>query len=350
MERELSHNSDEMVTGNPLVSVVIPVYNASRYLRESVDSVISQTYQNLEIIIVDDGSTDDSGSICDKYAENDSRIIVIHSENRGLSAARNLGMSKMSGSYICFLDSDDWIDSRAIETLLKTAVEKKSDIVAAETCYEYVDQTRHPKAKNTSVQVFSGQGILQAFVDKRIGDEVWDKIYRTECFEDIRFPVGQNFEDVATTYRVLMKLAENDGTVTVIPDELIHCRIRKSSISHTWTLKNVKDCWKSFHTKYEALPAYQDKLLSGCFAAIGYMWLNYRSFSKKDKARAGKTIREMQMFSKKHFHQVMKGNYSKSTKIACILSQKRSPAMMLAGSCAKTVRQVIGSSRRKMYD
>ena len=113
---------------NPLVSVIIPVYNVSPYLRESLDSVISQTYTNLEIIAVDDGSTDDSGRICDEYAEKDTRIKVIHQANRGLSAARNAGLNAMTGEYVAFLDSDDALYPEMVECMVKGMEKNAADI------------------------------------------------------------------------------------------------------------------------------------------------------------------------------------------------------------------------------
>ena len=121
-------------TDDPLVSVIIPVYNVSRYLLQCLDSVISQTWRNLEIIIIDDGSTDGSGRICDQYADRDDRIKVIHSPNRGLSAARNLGLENLKGQYIAFVDSDDLIEPHAIETLIRTALLTESHIVTAGFC------------------------------------------------------------------------------------------------------------------------------------------------------------------------------------------------------------------------
>lgn len=113
---------------NPLVSVVVPVYNVSSYLEQCLDSVVNQTYKNLEIILVDDGSTDDSGAICDRYAEKDSRIQVIHKENGGLSSARNVGLERITGEWALFIDSDDWIELNTLELLFEQK-DERSEIV-----------------------------------------------------------------------------------------------------------------------------------------------------------------------------------------------------------------------------
>lgn len=141
MNKDITKASEEFVNDAPLVSVVIPVYNVSRYLPQCLDSVISQTYRNLEILIVDDGSTDDSGDICDRYANGDDRIRVFHTPNGGIASARNLALENVKGQYISFLDSDDWIERHAIETLLRAARLTESDIVDARYYIEYMGNT-----------------------------------------------------------------------------------------------------------------------------------------------------------------------------------------------------------------
>jgi len=114
---------------NELISVIVPVYNVEKYIRKCIDSIIGQTYKNLEIIVVDDGSLDESGKICDEYAKKDNRIKVIHKENSGVSSARNIGIENSTGKWIAFVDSDDWIEKKYFEELLKVAVENDAEVV-----------------------------------------------------------------------------------------------------------------------------------------------------------------------------------------------------------------------------
>lgn len=144
------------IANEQLVSVIIPVYNVGRYLPQCFDSVTSQTYRNLEIIVIDDGSTDDSGSICDQYAEKDDRIRVIHTDNRGLASARNLGLENVSGEYISFIDSDDWIEPQTIEMFIRTALETEADIVNAKYCSEYVVRTIHSPVEKVYSHTYFG--------------------------------------------------------------------------------------------------------------------------------------------------------------------------------------------------
>ena len=111
-----------------LISVIVPVYNVERYLRRCVDSILHQTYRNLEVLLVDDGSTDASGAICDEYAAQEECVTAVHQKNGGLSAARNTGLERAQGTYLCFVDSDDFLDSRMLETLCRDLQEQNADV------------------------------------------------------------------------------------------------------------------------------------------------------------------------------------------------------------------------------
>lgn len=345
---------NEYCANAPLVSVIIPVYNVSSYLRQCLDSVTAQTYRNLEIIIVDDGSRDDSGSICDQYAETDQRIQVLHTANRGLSAARNLALDKMTGSYIFFLDSDDWIENDIIETFVSAAVQTQADIVSARIWREYPDQSLPDRVGCEKTQSYCGKDIVAPFSKRVFRNEVWNKLFRSECFHTIRFPVGRNYEDVATLWKVIRNLAENGGRVTALPVRLFHFRIRKSSISHTSTFQNIDDCWKANLMKYEGLRDYlQDDgehLISSCLWAIYSMWINYSDFSKGEKAKSGDTVLEMQSFSRKHFHEIIRGDFTKIIKITCILFLNRNNAVMRICFCAGKVFRDIRVREKKMFE
>ena len=158
----------------PLVSIVIPVYNVSRYLAQCLESVIHQSYHNIEIIIIDDGSTDGSGSLCDSFARSDDRIRVFHTENRGLASARNLGMEKCTGSYLMFIDSDDWIELHTVETLLNFAQKYNADIVAAKRDLEFVGKTIHSTEQEKNARVIHGDEILNYFGKGQLTDTVWN--------------------------------------------------------------------------------------------------------------------------------------------------------------------------------
>ena len=154
---------------NPLVSVIIPVYNVEKYLKQCVDSVIGQTYRDLEIILVDDGSTDHSGDMCDKYAEKDYRVKVIHKENGGASSARNIGIAVVSGEYVYMPDSDDYIDTYCIEKLLNCAMENNADLVFF-NAYSFTDGSNELSKRNYchvgQYKPGSGFDVMCSLIDK----------------------------------------------------------------------------------------------------------------------------------------------------------------------------------------
>ena len=180
------------------ISVVIPVYNVATYLEKCVKSVIDQSYSDLEIILVDDGSNDGSGNICDEFKEIDSRVIVIHQENQGLSVARNSGLDRATGEWIAFLDSDDWIEREAYEVLLSLAKEYEADIVSCLSRVVYSGESE--KETNDSGDVFEYNNITSIVSElrkkERLRVEVWNKIWKRQLIDDIRFVPGQVSEDV----------------------------------------------------------------------------------------------------------------------------------------------------------
>lgn len=216
---------------NHLVSIVVPIYNVEDYLEECLHSIITQTYSNIQIILVDDGSKDNSGKICDNYSETDERITVVHKENGGLSDARNRGLEIAQGKYIVFIDSDDVIDTRMIEKLYECIQKYQSNIAV---CFyekftthipiykEYEDKINNISGKQYIADVYRGKGERTAFV-------AWNKLYERELFEKnkISFPYGRIYEDTFTTYKLLYYAKQ----VSVIEEHLYYYRIRTGSIT-----------------------------------------------------------------------------------------------------------------------
>ena len=234
---------------NQKVSIIIPVYNVEKYLPQCLDSVLSQTFKDLEVLVVDDGSTDKSGRICDEYAAADSRIRVFHTENRGLSAARNYGLDRCNGEYVAFLDSDDWLEEKAIRLLVEAILSESADIAVCGHYVEWIDHSEVGMASMSS-RVPQGDQIIRDYLHGNdIGVQVWNKLYRVRLFEHIRFPVERLHEDIVTTYRLL----DAARRLVRVPEPLIHYRMRKSSIGKTHRLKNLTDCWTSCYERYEAL-------------------------------------------------------------------------------------------------
>lgn len=184
----------------PLITVIVPVYNVEKYLRRCLDSIIGQTYQNLEILCIDDGSIDNSGEICEQYAARDARIKVIHQENQGLSTARNRGLDTATGEYIAFVDSDDYIAADVLEQLYQSAV--SSDATCVICGYNCVDSNGSILSTYSvhSVQQYSGVESLRRHYYHASGEEnfvtVWGKLFCKKLFSDLRFRTGICFEDI----------------------------------------------------------------------------------------------------------------------------------------------------------
>lgn len=189
-----------------LLSVIVPIYNVEKYLNKCIESIVSQTYTNLEIILVDDGSTDGSPAICDNWAERDSRIKVIHKRNGGLSDARNAGMAIATGEYIAFVDSDDWLDKN-MYSVLTDAIEKNG-CDAAGCSFVRTDGENIPEAANgePEIKVFGNNEIMSELIrDRNIRQVVWNKVYRADKVGDIPFEVGKYHEDEFWAYLALSK-------------------------------------------------------------------------------------------------------------------------------------------------
>lgn len=187
----------------PLISVIVPVYKVEKYLNQCVESIVNQTYRNLEIILVDDGSPDNCPAMCDAWAAKDSRIKVIHKENGGLSDARNAGLDIAAGAYIAFVDSDDWIAPDFLELLYEALKAKNADI--AECGVAYVDEggnvLRNRATANLS-EMDKIEALRRLVLEDGIYQTVWNKLYRREVIDGIQFEKGRHHEDDFWTYQV----------------------------------------------------------------------------------------------------------------------------------------------------
>ena len=195
----------------PLISVIIPVYNVEKYLHRCLDSVIAQTYQNLEIICVDDGSIDESGRICDQYAVRDARIKVIHQENQGLSAVRNRGLDAAEGEYIAFVDSDDYILEDMYKKMLDKLLNYNVDLCVCQWQYEFSDGRQVVKRKNIDPTIYGRKTSLEfarflyrGNYENGVVVAAWNKLYRRALLDTIHFE-GRIHEDDAFNGRIMAK-------------------------------------------------------------------------------------------------------------------------------------------------
>jgi len=212
------------------VSIIVPVYNVEKYLNCCIESIHGQTYSNIEIIVIDDGSKDNSGTICDEWARRDYRIKVIHTTNNGLAHARNLGLCEVSGEYIMFVDSDDWVDSNWVALQLDLIKKYNADVVYCGyyECYKNQKIPHDNTRKNELLFLRGEEAIKNLCLRKNLDVMVWMGIFSKKVWSKLKFPEGESGEDILPTYKII----SNSNIIVVNPDILYYYRMRKSSIMH----------------------------------------------------------------------------------------------------------------------
>ncbi len=241
-----------------LISVIVPIYNVEQYLDKCVESIVNQTYKNLEVILVDDGSTDDSGQKCDNWAEKDTRVKVIHKANGGLSDARNVGIKEASGNLIGFVDGDDYIEKQMYERLQQNLTKYKADISICNV--QYVDEQgnylpSYFKGEKEPLRVLEQKTALYLLIeDASIQSFAWNKLYRASLFKEVQYPKGKVLEDRATTYKLFDKAGK------VVDDRTVGYNYvqRKDSIMHTYSHMAIKDELEAIHERQEYLEKYEE--------------------------------------------------------------------------------------------
>ena len=290
----------------PLISVIVPVYQVEEYLERCVDSILNQSYHNLEIVLVDDGSTDKGGEICDRYSVQNANVKVIHQKNQGLSAARNTGIEASTGEWICFVDSDDYIEENMLEILQRTSVEDLSDMVICG--FVRCDDEDHViKVKSFERQCIDSYEALKRGMAESLFSAAWNKLIRRECLGAIRFPKGKIYEDEFTTYRIVDRCEK----ISLIDREFYHYTLRIGSITqNSYTVKNL-DAMEAFYLKYlyfkEKGADYQRLKLSAGDVFAGLYYKCKESFhpnTEKEKNRVheiDKMAREICIDSFRHW-------------------------------------------------
>lgn len=253
-----------------MVTVIVPVYNVRDYLQQCLQSIAAQTYAQLEVIVVDDGSTDGSGALADQWAERDARFRVVHQENAGLSAARNTALNLVSGHYITFVDSDDFIAPQFVESLLHV-IEESGAQVAICGWHDYTDGAPVPKADGPCpVTVYAAEEATDHILYQRhaLTHSAWGRLFCAEVFQKVRFPEGLLYEDLA----VLMPVMECVTTVVYTAQRLYYYRQRPGSILATFNVRraHVLDILEDLESRApfefpQHLKAIRSRLLSAYF-------------------------------------------------------------------------------------
>ncbi|WP_051217003.1 glycosyltransferase family 2 protein [Butyrivibrio fibrisolvens] len=238
---------------NPLITVIVPVYNVEIYLNRCVNSIIEQNYKNLEVILVDDGSTDESGAICDEYSQRDPRITVIHKENGGLSSAKNAGLDIMTGEYVTFVDSDDYVSSDYVDYLYTMILKYKADmsICQLKRVFNYITAL---EIRKEQLECFDGVTAAKHYLyQRKFTASSHCKMYKAWLFDGIRYPVGYYYEDMAVICQLLLKtstvIVSNQQkyyylqrTDSIMSENFNNKKLHRKEIAQD-ILKNVKDTY-----------------------------------------------------------------------------------------------------------
>ncbi len=294
------------------ISVIIPVYNVEKYLTSSVNSVINQTYKNLEIILVDDGSTDSSGEFCENLAKKDERIKVYHKSNGGLSSARNYGLDKKSGDYVFFLDSDDFIDKTCLEKLLTLSELTSAEIVS---CLNKRFKTENELIINSTsdesdIEEFSKESMLANTFKRSENYFVtsWGKLYKSELFSSLRFTEGVIHEDEYICHRFYGQI----NKFVLLKEELYFYRENPCSITGVKYNTRRPDYLLALKDRVEYFKQYYPNLYTDCALFFAYRTIDL--YFEVPKIKGKKAIQKRIKNIYKHAYKSVKGIKTPSQK------------------------------------
>lgn len=259
---------------NNLVSIIVPVYNIENFIEKCIKSLCEQTYQNLEILLIDDGSKDKSGYLCDTMGKKDNRIKVFHKKNTGLSDARNYGIKNASGKYLLFIDGDDTISKDMVEVLYVKITDNEADISACPFIYEYSDGStkNYEKIVRDCDYIMSNEEAVELLINKKYAFRhiACNKMYKASLFGDVLFPVGKLYEDMGTVYKLISKAKK----IVYTYNTYYYYYQRSNSITKTFVFKNnevdrIEMANDMYFDLLKLFPKLHDKLI--CFRITQYI-------------------------------------------------------------------------------
>ena len=255
-----------------MVSIIVPIYNLGNLLDSCVESIFNQTYTNLEILLVDDGSTDDSPQKCDAYAQGDSRVKALHKPNGGLSDARNYGLAHATGDYVLYLDGDDWMDANAVAKLREAAGKYRADIVQSNYYYAYNDYLLLRKETEPVMEFTKESALKELLSDGMIKNFAWGSLLKRDLAVKVSFVKGKYFEDSYWKYKIIA-LSQK---YVYLSTPLFYYRQRSGSISAEFSLKNMD----LLLGNEQRLDFIKEKYPSLFYLALRQQWLTAFQFMK----------------------------------------------------------------------
>ena len=252
----------------PKVSIVVPIYKVEKYLKRCVKSILNQSYSHLEVILVDDGSPDKCGEIAEHFAHKDQRVRVFHKKNGGLSDARNYGMHYVTGDYVLFVDSDDWLDSNIIEEMVKASDDFQADVVQTGFYYAYDDDdllfdNRYHSQDDEPVVLENPKLMSELVMNKRVKNFAWGKLYKTELIKDLPFEKGVLFEDVFWAHHVMNRVQ----TYVMLHQPMYYYYQRNDSIVASYSPKNL-DILSGLKARHQFIENFYENLVDESYKVI----------------------------------------------------------------------------------
>ena len=286
-----------------MVSIVVPIYKVEKYIHKCIDSILQQTYTNLEIILVNDGSPDNCGKIAEDYQKKDTRIKVIHKENGGLSDARNIGMSRVTGEYTLFVDSDDWLDKQMVEKMLNHMLLFKADVVQSAFYYAYKDKllidNRYYKENDPSVHLNNKALMYELVKNEKVKNFAWGKLYKTTLVKDIPFKTGVLFEDVFWAHQVMHQV----DAYLILHEPSFYYYQRDDSIVGAYSPRSL-DIIKGLKERHHFIEQFYEELIDESYQTIIKTCLihyNLLVMNRKND-RDGEHRKEIEVYIKENDH------------------------------------------------
>lgn len=288
-----------------MISVIIPVYKVEPYLKQCVSSILIQSERDIDVILIDDGSTDNCGIICDEFAALDPRVRTYHTNNRGLSGARNYGLEKAKekqSKYVYFIDGDDWLEQGFLKKMYLAAEKSNADVAVCGWSREYRNGVDIVLLDN---QEYDAEQAMQALLDGTFRFVVWNKLWKMSLFDEIEFPDDFYFEDALTTYRII----ERVNKVVSISETVYHYRQRRSSIVYTCSVKRLLDQWQAaehiwnyfINGPYNRNEQILYKRLDYCSYVAIIVWTSIRARPHAERKRAMPELKRIAAFVRGHF-------------------------------------------------
>jgi glycosyltransferase involved in cell wall biosynthesis len=268
---------------NPKISIIVPVFNVEGFIHDCIESILDQTFKDFELILVNDGSIDRSGDICDDYSKKDQRIFVIHKENRGQSSARNRGIDVAKGDYIGFIDSDDWVHRDMYKILYTKAIEIEADITACNIIQYDKDATKHIYSNKKDDCLFDRNSAMnELYLNERLTFSPCNKLYKRKLFKDIKFKEGYILEDMDFAYRIIHQANRIYYTGATLYNYRYN---EKSTMRKTFSKKRLDEfeVRKNMYSFYQKnYPSLANELYAECFLTGLMLYINIGKYYKNE--------------------------------------------------------------------